>query len=223
MQTVLEADPWSFDEASLNVPWRIVSAPTRPLRFGLITEDPKRPLHPTMLRTMRAASTALTTAGHTVLPIDHLVPSLWDTATLSWQNFMLDPQQIAAKNILVSGEPWVQSVIKTRNPDLEHWTASLDGLFDMNVARQQIVKAYRDIMLGNQLDAVILPPYQATAVPHDTWGVVVYTVLANCLDYPAGSIPFLKADKAADEEFVRGDVVYEPPCKFTCVVDDRDE
>jgi amidase len=213
MKATLEADPWSFDETSLNIPWRTVSAPTRPIRFGLITEDPKRPLHPTMLRTMREAERAITTAGHIVFSIDHLIPSIWDTATLSWKYFLLDPQKTAVKHVLASGEPWIPSITKTKVSDLDGWSPSLDDLFDMNLARAKILKMYHEIVIQNKLDAVIMPPYQATAVPHDTYGFPIYTILPNCLDYPACSIPFLKADRKLDEGFVR-DIAYEPQCEF---------
>jgi hypothetical protein len=52
----------------------------------------------------------------------------------------------------------------------------------MNVQKGQIMKVYHDIIVQNQLDGFIMPPYQSTAQPHDLYGVPVYTVLANLLD-----------------------------------------
>jgi len=40
----------------------------------------------------------------------------------------------------------------------------------------------RRVFLDNQLDTIIGPGYQTCAVPHDTYGFPVYTVLANVLD-----------------------------------------
>lgn len=34
-----------------------------------------------------------------------------------------------------------------------------------------------------------MPPAPHTAVPHDTWGTVSYTVIWNLLDYPGFVIP----------------------------------
>ncbi|CAI7670538.1 unnamed protein product [Penicillium viridicatum] len=54
------------------------------------------------------------------------------------------------------------------------------------------------------------PGYQSTAVPHDTYGVPVYTVIANLVDYPACVIPYGSSQETSDADFVR-DVEYHPP------------
>jgi hypothetical protein len=52
----------------------------------------------------------------------------------------------------------------------------------MNVERAKIVRQWHDIVVEHDLDAVLLPGFQGTAVPHDTYGVAVYTVLQNLLN-----------------------------------------
>lgn len=60
------------------------------------------------------------------------------------------------------------------------------------------------------MDAIIVPGYQGTAQPHDLFGFVPYTVLRNLMDYPSCIIPHGKANKAADQAFIRS-VDYKPP------------
>ncbi|KAK4917035.1 hypothetical protein LTR49_015072 [Elasticomyces elasticus] len=71
------------------------------------------------------------------------------------------------------------------------------------------MKVFRELYVKNDLDLVLTPLYQATAVAHDNYGIPIYTVLANLLDYPAMTLPYLKADKQADVEY-RRDVSYSP-------------
>jgi amidase len=80
----------------------------------------------------------------------------------------------------------------------------------MNIQRAQIVKKYHDIILEHSLDAIIMPGYQAVAPKHDKYGVPIYTVLQNLLNYPAGILPFGKAEREKDEAFVKEGVRYEP-------------
>lgn len=182
MKTVIESQPWDFDENVLAVPWRSVSAPAASLRFGLVLGHAKRPLHPPAARTLHAACTKLKEAGHSVTLLDDKIPDLWDCGVLCWKYFLLDPKKTPVKFVNASGEPWVPSMTKTVFPELQGWEASLDELWDMNVARAGVLKKWKDIMVSEKLDAVIMPAYQATAVPHDTYGVPIYTSLQNLLN-----------------------------------------
>jgi amidase len=211
MNTVIDANPWEFDETSINVPWRQVTAKTN-YRFGLILEDHRRPLHPTMLRTMASAQRLIESAGHSIVPLADL--EVYEATTLAWSFFLIDPRKTPIQRVNQSGEPWIKSMMGTIPPEVQGLSIDLDKLWDMNVERRAVLRRFHDVMIKNQLDAIILPPYQATAVPHDTYGFPMYTVLANMLDWPAGVIPFEKANKTLDEPFIRNDVKYEPPCKF---------
>ena len=214
MQTVIDSEPWSLDPNVIAVPWRRVQPFSRPLRLGVITEDPSRMAHPTVLRTISTAVDLLKKAGHTVVPLDDKIPSIWECSVLSWKYFALDPLDTPFKIIEETGEPVVTSIPTTFTKEVpQGWHPSVDDLFAMNMQRFGIIAQYHKLMVENELDGFILPGYQATAVPHDTYGVPIYTVLANLLNYPAGVIPFLKADKEADKAFVREGVTYEPPCK----------
>lgn len=182
LKTVIDAQPWDFDENVLNIPWRRVGSVTRPLRFGLIRGHPKRPLHPPVARTLHSAATALKAEGHSVVLLDDKIPDLWESALLAWKYFLLDPKKTPVQHVSASGEPWVPSIATMSTSELKGWEASLDGLWEMNVERAKVLKTYHDLFMGEKLDAVIMPGYQATAVPHDTYGLPIYTILQNLLN-----------------------------------------
>ncbi|MCJ1258576.1 hypothetical protein MMC24_006409, partial [Lignoscripta atroalba] len=100
------------------------------------------------------------------------------------------------------GEPIVPSIPATTYPHLKDFTPTLDDVSDMNVAELETMATFRQVLVENQLDGIVMPVYQATAVPHDTYGIPIYTVLANLLDYPSCAIPYGKAEKAIDLGFV---------------------
>jgi amidase len=212
METMMKAEPWELDDGCLRVPWREVASFQRPLRIGVILEDLKRPLHPSMLRTMNTAIDRLKAQGHMLESLDSQIPSVWDIAVQAWKYFMLDPQKTAFKYATAAGEPLVKSIFTMKVDELEGFQPSLDELWDMNLARKQITSRFHKVMHDLHLDAILMPPYQATAVPHDTWGVPIYTVFANFLDWPAAVMPFLEANEVKDKEFARS-VTYIPPCK----------
>lgn len=182
LKTIIDAEPWNFDENVLAIPWRRVEPATKPLRFGLIWGHSKRPLHPTVIRVILTARAALENAGHTVVSINKKIPDLWECGILAWKYFLLDPQKTPAKIVSDSGEPWVPSIAGSNFPELKDWTPSLDKLFDMNVQRARVLKKWHDVFVEERLDAVIAPGYQATAVPHDTFGLPIYTSLQNLLN-----------------------------------------
>ncbi|KAH7073896.1 amidase signature domain-containing protein [Paraphoma chrysanthemicola] len=215
LKTVIDLHPWTVDASALNVPWRSISPITRPLRFGLLRGCKERPLHPPIARTLHNTATALKAAGHTITLLDDKIPSLYDSALLSWKFFLLDPDKTPLKYIKASGEPFIPSLPTCTFPELADFTPSLDELWDMNLARAQIVHAWLDVMISAEggdcgLDAVILPGYQAPAPGHDTYGLPIYTVVQNLINFPAAILRVGSADAAQDQKFVKEGVEYEP-------------
>lgn len=182
MKTVLDNEPWEYDENVIGTPWRRVEPVKTPLRFGLIRGHPKRPLHPSIARTLHTAATKLKEAGHSIVLLDDKIPDLWECTVLAWKYFLLDPKKTPVQRINAAGEPWVPSIATASLEELKGWEASLDQLWDMNVDRSKIMKKYHDLFVENKLDAVLMAGYQATAVPHDTYGIPVYTILQNLLN-----------------------------------------
>ncbi|KAH7412131.1 amidase signature domain-containing protein [Phaeosphaeria sp. MPI-PUGE-AT-0046c] len=209
--SVLAQSPWTVDENALNVPWRTVQPYTKPLRFGLLRGCPERPLHAPIARALHCTATALKAAGHTVTLLDEHVPSLYTSALLAFKYFALDPEKTSMKFIAASGEPPIPSLRIAGFPELKDWEPSLDKLWEMNVERAGIVKKWHDVLIKEKLDAVLMCGYQAVAPKHDTYGLPIYTVVPNLLNYPAGILTVGKAEKEKDREFVKEGVSYEPP------------
>ncbi|RMY46835.1 hypothetical protein D0865_09037 [Hortaea werneckii] len=214
MSSVLNFDTWSVDEGVISIPWR--AQPThsagKKLRLGFILEDQKYPLHPAVLRTMKTAIAQLEESGHQLIPLEPDLPNnvLTDAMKNGFFHFAMDPEQTIFGHITRSGEAVIPSVSTATLPEMKDFKPQMDDLFRLQDGRLRIQRTFRELYTSKALDAILMPTYQATAVPHDTYGLPCYTILANLLDYPAISIPFLKADQKLDAEYIR-DVKYVPP------------
>ncbi|TKA72205.1 hypothetical protein B0A55_06968 [Friedmanniomyces simplex] len=212
MKAVLTYDCWTVDDAVISAPWREASSPNKKLTIGYLLEDAKYPLHPPVLRTLKTAIAKLGAAGHTLIPLASQLPTLDLMAEVmesAFTGFAMDPAKTSLNNILKSGEPVVASIPTASMPELKYFEPSVNDVFRLNVERREYCKVFRDLYVNNGLDAVVMPMYAGTAVAHDKYGMAIYTVLANLLDYPAMTLPYLKADKQADAEY-RRDVSYTP-------------
>ncbi len=76
----------------------------------------------------------------------------------------------------------IPSILATQLAELKHFTPTLDDVFTLNIEQRKISAFFREVFVRNKLAAIILPVFKATAVPHDTWGVPIYTALANLID-----------------------------------------
>ncbi|EMD59855.1 hypothetical protein GGP41_009009 [Bipolaris sorokiniana] len=220
LQSVSSTQPWRLDPNSLNVPWRSVQPSTQPLRFGLIRGCKERPLHPPIARALHSTAMKLKAKGHEIVLLDEKIPDLYQTSMLAWKFFMLDPCKTPFQYIKASGEPLIPSIATCGFPELKDWQASLDELWDMNVEKGRILNQFHKLMVGELaeggtmqkgLDAILMPGYQSVAPKHDTYGLPIYTVVVNLLNYPSGILNVGKADKEQDKEFVKEGVIYEPP------------
>jgi amidase len=222
LRSVVNSYPYLYDENCLNVPWRSVQPSTKPLRFGLVRGCKERPLHPPIARALHTTATRLKAQGHEIVLLDGKVPDLYQTALLAWKFFLLDPKKTPLQFIKQGGEPPVPSLATCSFPELRDWTPSLDELWDLNVMKAGVVKKWHGLMVGGGegdgadkgLDAVIMPGYQGVAPKHDTYGLPIYTVVVNLLNWPSGVLPVGKAEKEHDGSFSQGGETYEPPCKL---------
>lgn len=184
MKHVLDFDVWSLDEQVLSLPWRSVDFEGKRLRLGVLTEHEMWPLHPPMSRAFSTVSKKLTRAGHTLIPLEPHIPSslLSDTVVTAMKLFSSDPQKTSFARIAASGEPMIPSIPSTAPPEILTYKASLDGVFDLHAAMRDIQKVIREMWIKLELDGLIMPVFQGTAVEHDAYGAPPYTVLANLLD-----------------------------------------
>lgn len=215
LRTVISSQPWQLDPMALNIPWRTPDASfkEKKLRFGLIRSTPSRPLHPPIARALHSAATSLKASGHSIILLDDKIGNMYADVELAWKYFMLDPSSTPFSHLRASGEDPIPSLAISGWPELKAWKPSLDTLWDMNVQRAGVLKKYQSLIVSENLDALLMPGYQATAPKHDSYGLPIYTALVNLLDYPAGVLMHGKAEREADKQFVKEGITYDPPCK----------
>ena len=59
---------------------------------------------------------------------------------------------------------------------------TMDELFDINVAKVAYKASWNKIWVDEALDVILCPGAQNTAVPHDTYGLPIYTCVWNLLE-----------------------------------------
>ncbi|KAJ9417926.1 amidase [Fusarium oxysporum] len=195
LKVTFDAHADDMDDNALGLAWSDPAPRSSDtLTVGLFPEDPKTPLHPNMQRVLEEAVGKLKAAGR---------------PDISFKFFRIDPDKTVLGHVSKSGEPFIPSLRFTYGLSGNEPEPTLRGLFDLNAARAEITGQMRKVFVDNKLDVILAPGYQSCAVPHDTFGVPVYTVIGNMIDYPACVIPFGHANEAADAKFVRG-VTYIP-------------
>ncbi|GKZ26505.1 hypothetical protein AbraIFM66951_002586 [Aspergillus brasiliensis] len=207
MSTILNAEPWKYDSTASAAPWtypQTSSDDPKQLTIGILPESKAFPLHPPVKRALQSAITSLVKKGYRIVHLSE-TPAI-DLAyanRLAFQYFIYGPH---VDHIAASGEPPVKSVAAMSSPmftgpfpvgmDLPPFE-KIDAL---HKARKAYAEAWRKTWVENNLDILLAPGAQNTAVPHDTFGWPPYTVVWNLLDYPACIIPYGKASKELDPE-----------------------
>lgn len=182
LRTVFNANGDDLDDTALGVPWIEPSSTPSMLTIGVLPEDPRAPLHPPMQRALATAVQKLAAAGHRIVDLSGRIPSLAAAKDVAFRYFCMDPDNTLLKHIANGHEPAISSLRVTYNLDSNDPEPTLRELYDLNVARDKVMEEMRKVILDNQLDTIIGPGYQSCAVPHDTYGVPIYTVIANLLD-----------------------------------------
>uniref|UniRef100_A0A8H7N2E8 amidase n=1 Tax=Bionectria ochroleuca TaxID=29856 RepID=A0A8H7N2E8_BIOOC len=187
MKTVIDAKPALYDGAVIDAPWRSLTKKPK-LRLGAVK--------------------ALQSQGHEIVTLDASECRVGEASQIMTQLVALDTT--AASILEASGEPPVQCLSNFSDkvskigwdflPDLSG-KDRLDRYGTLEYIRAEIAEAWRKLWVKHNLDAVISPSAQHTAVEHDNFGWPAYSAFLNLLDYPACIIPFGKASKI-DVEFV---------------------
>ncbi|KAL2877018.1 hypothetical protein SGCOL_007637 [Colletotrichum sp. CLE4] len=203
MEVVTKLNPWKYDGTAINLSWRSLDEPrSKPLTIGILPEDPEYTLHPPVRRNLAEAASVLEKAGHKVV---HLAPEAKRSAALgariSYQYF-----SISAPAVADFGEPFVASVAKGMHP-FSTGDFPVDPKLDipsqftgLNMARAAYAQSWSQTWQQHDLDIVLAPGASCTAVPHDLFGLPVYTVMWSLIDYPAAVIPFGTASATRDSE-----------------------
>lgn len=183
LRVVFDASLEDLDDSALAFPW--IEPPTRTgksLVIGVLPEDPRQPLHPSMQRTLTDATDRLKRAGHQVVDLSGQVPFIASASDLSFNFFRVDPDQTVVKRITDGAEPAIPSLRFTYDLEGKSSETTLREFFDLNASKTEIGTRMRRVYVDNKLDCILGPGYQSTAVPHDTYGIPMYTVLANLVD-----------------------------------------
>ncbi|KAF2966382.1 hypothetical protein GQX73_g7182 [Xylaria multiplex] len=222
MKTIIDARPFRYDATVVDVPWRSVGDfSRRNLRLGLLPEDPLFPLHPPVKEAIAKAVRILQSHGYQVIPLDVAECHVEEVNQIAGGLLSLDdtPKQMVAS----SGEPAVPATgrlaeqtrdIKWSNSlDLEEGMDGLQKLGVLQSKRSRMDENWRKLWVRHNLDAVIAPSAQNTAVEHDEYCWPAYSAFLNVLDYPACVIPFNTATKSK-QRFIRkpgqGSPAYNP-------------
>ncbi|EXJ73734.1 uncharacterized protein A1O5_03496 [Cladophialophora psammophila CBS 110553] len=208
-KAVIDSGPATFDSTAIDVPWRPLDQDEdAKLRIGVLAEDPLYPLHPPVKRALAEVANRLAAEGHQVIQLSAEQGHVADATEVACELFSLETETPRG-HILASGEPPVPSVAAGHRPanfgnyqylpNIEKLD-KLQKYAALTVKRQELSEDWRKMWSELKLDAVISPPAQNTAVPHDTYGWPPYTCLLNVLDYPACILPFSKASQQQDPE-----------------------
>ncbi|GLA63123.1 hypothetical protein AtubIFM54640_004262 [Aspergillus tubingensis] len=207
MSTIINAEPWKYDCTASAAPWSYPKASIdkpKQLTIGILPESKDFPLHPPVKRALQTAISTLETKGHRIVYLSETPGIDFAYANrLAFQYFIYGPH---TDHIAASGEPPVTSVAKMSSPmfsgpfpvDME--LPPFEKIDALHKARKAYAEAWRKTWVENNLDVLLAPGAQNTAVPHDTFGWPPYTVVWNLLDYPACIIPYGKASKELDPE-----------------------
>ncbi|KAH7137323.1 amidase signature domain-containing protein [Dactylonectria estremocensis] len=217
MKVVLEQRPWRYDATAVDVPWREGEVTKGgKLVVGVLAEDPDYPLHAPVKRALASAAAALEKAGHKVvhLPADPKTSAGFG-ARIGFQYFTMmgPPPDVISEQV---GEPLVASVARLVHPFTKApmpVSPELDvpsQYSDLHKVCGDYADSWRQTWIENELDVVLAPGAVSTAVPHDTYGNPVYTLMWNVLNYPAGIIPFGNVSKELDPDFKKATADFDP-------------
>jgi amidase len=76
----------------------------------------------------------------------------------------------------------IPSLAKTVNLVNKRPAYTMDELFDINVAKAAYKASWNAVWTSYNLDVILCPGAQNTAVPHDTYGMPIYTAVWNLLE-----------------------------------------
>lgn len=76
----------------------------------------------------------------------------------------------------------IPSLVKTIGIVNKKASYTIDELFDINAAKMAYKAQWNKVWVDNELDVILCPGAQNTAVPHDTYGLPIYTCVWNLFE-----------------------------------------
>lgn len=191
MQIVASQNPWKYDPSCLQIPWNTTGHFSRPLRIGVLPEDSEYTLQPPVKRALESAATKLQEAGHTIIRLaEDESRSIGLGARIAFASYAAgQPSHEALAQEM--GEPLVNSLAKGVHPFSKHPPpvtrdmGLIETVAALGAAKEAYAGSWHKTWVENDLDIVIAPGAQHTAVPYDEYGVPAYTCAWNVVDVSA--------------------------------------
>lgn len=189
---VIRSKPWTRDFTACHVNWRRIQ-PSNRLNIGLYLGHSEYPLTTPVKQALEASAAILRGAGHQIIPMGDF-PSLPTATRIAFGYVELDNKRTALRNLEAGGEKPIKALeyMGFANP-VEARTRDLDDVWRLNMEletfREEVFRRWR----AAELDVLLCPVAQHNAVPHDTFGKPVYTMIWNLLDV---STRFMRPDHA---------------------------
>ena len=182
-RNVVDAKPWDKDASTMAFPWRsaVAGAANTKIRIGYLAGDPDFKIHPPVTRALETSVKKLAEAGFTVIPLS-ATPSMREGLDLCFDFYSLDNSKRFLQNISSSGEPMIASLAKTIHIVNKKPSYTMEELFDLNVEKIVYKALWNKVWIENNLDVILCPGAQNTAVLHDSYGEPVYTCVWNLLE-----------------------------------------
>lgn len=214
-KSVVSKLPWNYDCTALAIPWRDISSGSgellsgrQRLKVGVVEPDTMYPLHPPVKRALVNSVDCLTKEGHSIVYLTN-APTVREAFELAELFLSLDSSQAWLKTIDASSEPAVQSIKVTRGSGNEPKHLTIMDLFDLNVAKIELLERWNEIWVENDLDVIMGPGSQTTAVAHDTNGSSPYMTAWNLLDVSWNAGLYHLLSRAMTSPIARGSAIGE--------------
>lgn len=198
MSSFLGLKPWKYDVTLYPLEYRSLTPPTK-LRVGVLRDNGLVKPHPPVLRGIDLTVQKLRQAGHEVFEVQSF-PSLGKLHEVCFGSYSIDGFKVSRKYHDDMNEEYIKSFY-TLKYDQMKGPSSLEELFELNNAMHELqfaMNRWWHETFENEFDVLLCPAAPHVAVKHDMYSNFQYTMLWNCVDYPAGVIPVGKVDKSID-------------------------
>ncbi|EIM92443.1 general amidase [Stereum hirsutum FP-91666 SS1] len=216
MEAVISKQPWFKDPLVIHKPWNeeeyklAEHGGGKKLCFGILWDDGVLLPHPPVIRALEMTKKALLDAGHDVVDWKpHKHQELYDSILDIWTAAGVDDYEAVTK---LTGEPLLQSMAPDAPLDAkalyhDSKTKTVYELFQIQKKRRDLRQEYlelwrgsvKDTTTGRPVDAIISPVAPWAPPPHGKNSSAQYTMIWNCLDYPACTFPVTTVDETLDK------------------------
>lgn len=193
-----EMRPWGVDHAVVPLPYRHLDFVPKKLKVGILYNNSLTQPHPPIIRALDICKERLLQAGHEAFVVTDF-PSMDDLRDICGGSESIDGFHFSKQMAAATGEDMINSFYTSGY----HEKGPLDAKQILKLNHEW--KRFRATMnqwwyskFVSAFDVLICPGAPHTAILHDTYTDDTYTVLWNCVDYPAGIIPVTKVNKHVD-------------------------